>query len=80
MTRHGAPIRTARARDTVNPGIGYSLLYEEWDACVECGLDLEKWYENEYDIGFKHMVVAFNRCRKMVELHTMDAVNHVKGK
>lgn len=73
MTRHGLPIRTVRTKHAISTGISYSLTFEEWDACVTCGLDLERWVNNDYPLSFKARVVAFHRSRKLVELHTTDA-------
>lgn len=79
MTRNGLPIRQVRAKHAINPGISYSLTYEEWEACIECGLDLERWVNNDYPLPFKAQVVAFNRCRQLVRLHIDDA-SAPKGK
>ncbi len=49
------------------------MRYSEYDACVECNLDLWKWESNEYPAWFKEYVVAFHNMRGLVEMHTEDA-------
>jgi len=48
-------------------------LYEEWDACVECGLSLWDWYKNKYTVDFKNRVIGFYRRRRLVQAHIQEA-------
>jgi hypothetical protein len=80
VTRSGVPIQTLGLKHGVNPGIKWSLQYEEWDACVECGLDLWKWAQNEYPVWFKSKVVALFRLRRYVKVHVDEAVSDKSGK
>ena len=50
------------------------MVFEEWQAAADSGLDLYKWYNDEYPRQFKVMVIAFNNLRRLVEMHTQDAV------
>lgn len=68
------PIREALVKGAINPNISHSLMYAEFDACVSCGLDLWKWWNNEYPPDFKARVIAFNNLRGLVRLNTEDAV------
>ena len=61
-------------KDSVDPAISYSMVFEEWQAAVDTGLDLWKWYKDEYSRDFKVRVIAFNNLRKLIEMHTQAAV------
>ena len=74
------PIETLALKHGVNPNIGWSLLYEEWEACTECGLDLWKWAKNEYPVWFKNKVVALNRLKRYIRVHVEEAVSDKGGK
>jgi hypothetical protein len=50
------------------------MSYTEWDAAVACNLDLWKWINDEYPNWFKAKVIAFSEDRKLVKLHTEDAL------
>ncbi len=45
------------------------MKYLEWSACTEAGLDLWKWVNNEYPVGFKASVVAFYNLKNLVAAH-----------
>ena len=74
VNRNGTPIRDAGLKDSINTGISYAMMFGEWEACVENGLDLWKWYSDEYPREFKIRVIAFNNMRKAVHSHSEDAV------
>jgi hypothetical protein len=57
----------------VDTGIRTSRSYEEWEAAREAGLDLYKWETGYYPNWFRAKIVAYRRCRKLIELHTYDA-------
>ena len=61
-------------RNAVDPHISYSRSFGEWEAAVAVGLDLWKWENNEYPRWFKARVLAFHKCRNLIELHSQDAV------
>jgi len=67
------PIQDLGLKKGVNPNIGWSLLYEEWDACVETGCDLWAWASNKYPVWFKNRVMALSRLRKLVNVHAEEA-------
>ncbi len=50
-------------------------MFAEWEACTECNLDLEKWYEGIYSNKFKAHVIAFHQLRQQVQNHVQDAQN-----
>jgi len=58
----------------VDPHITYSQEFSEWDACIECRLDLWEWVNNHYPTWFKAKAIAFNNSRKLIKLHTEDAL------
>ena len=62
-------------RGAVQAGITYSLLFEEFEACVAAGLNLWDWVNHRYPIPFKAQVIAWRRMHNLVELHTQDAIN-----
>jgi hypothetical protein len=49
-------------------------MYSEWEACVECGLDLWDWYNDQYTREFKVSVLAFHRLKRLVHMHSEDAL------
>lgn len=73
VTRHGAPIQEVSLRYAINPRIGYGIKYLEWEACVDCGLDLHRWWEGGYPDDFKVHVIAFHNLRGLVRAHIEDA-------
>lgn len=75
MSRYGRPIRDVGVSNTVETGISYGSLYSEWDACVECNLDLWKWLTDVYPRDFKVTVLAFHGLRRQVHMHTEDALS-----
>lgn len=78
MRRKGEDIRSISVFGAVNPGITYSPLYREFDACVACGLDLWSWWNGTYPVSFKAKVIAYNNMRNLVKVHTDDAVNRAQ--
>ena len=48
-------------------------MYEEWDSCVESGLDLWDWACNVYPVWFKNRVIALCRTQKYVHAHAEEA-------
>lgn len=70
----GTPIREKGLSNSVNPQITHGPLFQEFQACVEAGLDLERWLANEYDPMFKAHVMAWYEGRNLIEAHTKDAV------
>jgi len=74
VTRKGIDIRQhAFAEKGVDTGIGYGMLYKEFEACVEAGLSLEKWFGGEYDLRFMAKVIAWWQLRRLISSHTSDA-------
>ena len=80
MTRNGFPIQTVALKKGINPNIGWSLLYEEWDACVETGCNLWDWASNKYPAWFKNKVVALARLRRYVSAHAEEAAYESSNK
>ena len=78
VTRNGFPIQSLHLKKGVNPNIRWALLYEEWDSCVESGLDLWDWACNVYPVWFKNRVVALCRTQKYVRAHSEEAA-YAKG-
>lgn len=73
MTRHGEPISSLSIRNKLYHGITYSSRFEEWEACIAAGLDVEKWEDNEYTNRLKGYVIAWHRVHNMIESHVQDA-------
>lgn len=46
--------------------------FEGWEACIEAGLDIEKWHRNEYDRQLMAKVIAWYRLHHLVEAHSQD--------
>jgi hypothetical protein len=57
----------------IQTGIGFSLMYDEYEACVAAGLDLEKWIYGDYETAFKNYIIAWFRLHRLVEAHSNDA-------
>ena len=57
----------------VQTGIGYSLLYDEFEACAAASMDMERWILGDYPVRVRNMVVAWFRLRRLVEAHSNDA-------
>ena len=51
------------------------MLYEEWDSCVNVGLDLWMWFNDIYTREFKGKVMAFAGLRHLEKMHTEDAIS-----
>lgn len=73
MTRKGIAIRNYPLKAGVDPQISYSTELEGRDACVASGLDLYKWWRDEYSVEFMIFVVASYNMSNLVEAHTEDA-------
>ena len=73
MTRHDQPIQKATIRNRLHHGVEYSSRFEEWEACIEAGLDIERWENGEYENSFKAYVIAWHRLHNMVDTHVQDA-------
>lgn len=74
MTRKGLDIRQYPFGEKgVETGIGYGMLYKEYEACVEAGLSPEKWFGGQYDLKFMAKTVAWWQLRKLIAAHTSDA-------
>lgn len=61
-------------KDAVDTKISYSLAYEEFDACIAVGLDLEKWQEGGYSKELKAQAMAWHRLKKLIRAHTDQAL------
>jgi hypothetical protein len=74
VTRKGSDIREYPFSEKgVDTGIGYGMLYKEYEACVEAGLSLEKWFNGDYGLKFMAKTVAWWQLRKLIAGHTSDA-------
>ena len=74
MTRKGLDIRQYPFSEKgIETGIGYGMLFKEFEACVEAGLSVEKWFNNGYELSFQAKVVAWWQLRKLIAAHTSDA-------
>ena len=54
-------------------GISTGQLYNEFDACIKAGLDLERWWEGDYDPEFMVHVLAYHNLSRLVDAHQNDA-------
>jgi hypothetical protein len=59
---------------SVDPDINYSMSYAEWDAVTSLGLDLWLWETGFYPKKFRAKALAFYKLRKLIEIHSQDAV------
>lgn len=75
MTRHGVPIQEAGIRNRLSHGIAYSSRFENFDACIRAGLDIERWQAGGYDRKLMAQVVAHSRLHSLIETHLDDARN-----
>ena len=73
MRRHGDPIQKAGVRHRLAHGITYSARYEQFEAAIKAGLDVERWMENGYDRGLMADTVAWYRLHGLIEAHLNDA-------
>jgi len=73
VLRYGTPIEEAPVRHRLPSGITYSGAFEEYEACVAAGLDLQRWEEGSYAPRFKARVIAWHRLHGLVEGHIEDA-------
>ena len=62
-----------RIRNSVRAGITYSLFYEEYDACIAAGLDVEKWEYGLYSRDFKERIIAWHQLSSLITAHSSDA-------
>jgi hypothetical protein len=69
------PIREISVRDAVDPRIGYSVSFGEWEAAHAAGLDLWKWEQGEYPRWFRTRVIAWHNMHSLIELHKQDALS-----
>lgn len=75
VTRHGYPIEEVRIspRTSVNAGIGYSARFEEFQACIAAGLNIQIWKNGGYDPQLKADVIAWHSMNGHIESHVADA-------
>ena len=78
VTRHGVPIETHGIRHKVLTGISFgNELYPLWDSVIEAGATLEELYlvdkGGHYSGKFLAKVMAFNRIKGEISLHSNDA-------
>ncbi len=73
MRRYGGPIQNAAVRHPLKHGITTSRRYEEFDACIEAGLDPGRWMAGEYARDLMARVVAWYRLKASIEAHVEDA-------
>ena len=73
MRRRGDPIQAAGLRRRLSHGITFSARYEQIDAAIAAGMDLERWVGNKYDRRLMADVVAWHRLHGMIEAHLDDA-------
>ena len=77
VLRHNHPIQQVSLKNKVNHGITFSGHFEELEACVEAGLDLERWetgLPKPYNRTFKASVIAWYRLRGLVNNHVNEAI------
>jgi hypothetical protein len=75
MTRNAEPIQDHALRHKVDPNISHTQRFLEFEACVEAGLDLERWETFGYNTDFKASVIAWYILRGLKKVHTEDAMN-----
>jgi hypothetical protein len=75
VTRNRTPIEDYPVRDAVRAGIAYTLEFEEVEACVAAGLDLDRWMNGGYSVRLMEKTVGWYRVHNLVALHQQDAVN-----
>jgi endogenous inhibitor of DNA gyrase (YacG/DUF329 family) len=75
VTRNNVPIQEypLSAEGGVQTGIGYGLLFQQCQACVDSGLDLDRWLNGQYTVQTMVYTVAYYRVKKLVEAHSSDA-------
>lgn len=63
------------AKVQLRTNIRHKMLFEQFDACVAAGLDLEKWFFGmpSYPQELKEMVVAWYELKSAISLHVEDA-------
>lgn len=69
----GQPILKLEPRNKLNHGITTSAHYEEWEACIAAGLDIEKWEYGGYSTRFKAHAIAWHRLHNAVDMMLSDA-------
>ncbi len=74
MTRFGEPISQYLIKNPVDTGIQFTFAFEEFEACIAAGLDLDKWNNGLYPTELKAQVIAWHRLHNMVDTHTKAAV------
>jgi hypothetical protein len=73
VRRHGDPIQKAGVRHRLSHGITISSRYEQFEAAIKAGLDLERWRAGGYDRALMADVVAWSRLQGLIEAHLEDA-------
>ena len=70
------PIQLTKIKNPLKTNITYSRAYEEIEACVAAGMDVERWDDPRPDKGYsrelKLKILAWNRLHGMVESHIGD--------
>ena len=64
-------------KSKINHGITFSGHFEEWEACVEAGLDIERWETSlpkPYSSTLKASTIAWYRLRGFINNHVSEAV------
>lgn len=73
VKRHGTPIQQAGLRHRLAHGISYANRFEEFEACIAAGLNINIWTSGGYDRGLMAQVVGWHRLRNMIDAHVDDA-------
>ncbi len=70
------PIHQVRLKNPLKTNITYSMAFEEMQACVAAGMDVERWHDPRPEVAYakelKIRTVAWHRLRGMVEAHMGD--------
>lgn len=74
MTRRGEPIENVRLTGGVDPQIGYSASFAEWEAAHAANLNLYDWFSDKYPRWFKARVLAWYKLHTLIEMHKQDAL------
>jgi hypothetical protein len=74
-----------RIKNPLKTNISYARTFEEFEACVAAGMDVERWEDMRPEVTYsrelKAKVIAWYRLRGMIEAHTGDAqIEHLRNK
>lgn len=61
-------------------GIETGMLFTEWEAAHQAGLDLYQWEQGLYPVEFKARVIAWYHLHQLVSMHQEAAASEAAAR